>query len=131
MRRYIAAMAALLAIALGGCLGGDDDSNRESAYRPPIGAATGFEVKESLLPRAASVAPAPAAGVARYEPEGEIVADSGFRPAIDGFAFENYGNDEAPHNLGPAEMAGRSSASRSASRARARTASSCRPRRSG
>jgi hypothetical protein len=96
-------VASLLAVALGGCLGGDDDSNRESAYRPPIGSANEFELKESLLPDFASVAPA--AKVERYEPTGEIVADSGFRPPVDGFAFENYTNDRNPHNLGPAEMA--------------------------
>ena len=84
-------------------MGGDDDSNRESVYRPPLGSPGEFDLKESLLPRAASVAPADE--LERYEPKGGIVADSGFRPPVDGFAFENYTNDENPHNLGPEEMA--------------------------
>ncbi len=33
-----------------------------------------------------------------------IVADTGFRPERDGFAFENYGNEINPTNLTPAEM---------------------------
>jgi hypothetical protein len=37
-------------------------------------------------------------------PEGELIADSGFRPERDGFAFENYGNDVEPENMTPAEV---------------------------
>jgi hypothetical protein len=39
-----------------------------------------------------------------YVPTGRILADSGFRPWVDGFAFENYGNDLGPVNLTAAEM---------------------------
>lgn len=35
---------------------------------------------------------------------GTIVADSGFRPAVDGFSFDNYGNDEGMANLDTAEI---------------------------
>lgn len=35
---------------------------------------------------------------------GTIVADSGFRPATDGFSFPNYGNEEGYKNLDSAEV---------------------------
>ena len=42
---------------------------------------------------------------AGYTPTGPLVADNGFRPEIDGFAFENYGKGEPPRvNMGPNEM---------------------------
>ena len=48
---------------------------------------------------------APSAGGAQsYVATGRIVVDSGFRPATDGFAFENYGNDAGPVNLTPANV---------------------------
>ncbi len=34
-----------------------------------------------------------------YQPTGEVVADDGFRPWVDGFGFENYGNDAGPQNM--------------------------------
>src|SRR5205807_2452983 len=43
-----------------------------------------------------------------YTPTGPLVADNGFRPETDGFAFENYGTAPEGHqprvNLGPDEM---------------------------
>lgn len=39
-----------------------------------------------------------------YTPTGALLADSGFRPAANGFGFQNYGNDENPANLTPATM---------------------------
>jgi hypothetical protein len=36
--------------------------------------------------------------------EGEMAADSGFRPEVNGFSFENYGNDSVQFNLTEAEM---------------------------
>lgn len=41
---------------------------------------------------------------AGYVPTGEIVADSGFRPTVHGFSFENYGETEGIRDLGPNEM---------------------------
>jgi hypothetical protein len=35
---------------------------------------------------------------------GEMAADSGFRPEVNGFSFENYGNDSVEFNLTEAEM---------------------------
>ena len=100
-RRLVALLASALALALSGCLGGDDD-NREDAYRAPIGGSAEFELKRSLIDRGNSAGSV--TDVENYVPEGEIVADSGFRPQVDGFGFENYANDAEPQNMGPAEV---------------------------
>jgi hypothetical protein len=39
-----------------------------------------------------------------------VIADNGFRPWIDGFGFENYGNDAGPENMTPANMSTSSAA---------------------
>jgi hypothetical protein len=98
--RLAAALLACLTLALAGCFGGGDGENKKD--RPPIGAGGDFQAKKSLVPKAKSAA---AGGEAEsYVPEGELVADNGFRPETDGFAFENYGNDAGPQNLTPANM---------------------------
>ena len=40
--------------------------------------------------------------VADYRPTGRLIADSGFRPARDGFGFENYGTETGVLDLSPA-----------------------------
>jgi hypothetical protein len=99
LRRCFAAfLACVVALALAGfgpC--GDDDGEK-----PPIGASGDVEVKRSLIPKGESASSE--GDVESYVPEGELVADSGFRPEVDGFLFENYGNDVGPENLGPAEI---------------------------
>jgi hypothetical protein len=40
--------------------------------------------------------------VANYVPTGKLVADTGFRPAKDGFGFENYGDEVGVLGLSPA-----------------------------
>jgi hypothetical protein len=93
----IACMVAIAVVAVVALGGGDDKSGKA-----PIGASEDFSAKSSLVKKSDS---ASAEGAAEdYEPTGEIVADSGFRPALDGFAFENYGNDVQPRNLGPAQV---------------------------
>ena len=61
-----------------------------------------------LLVLALLLVAAPAAsaqlGDPGYVPTGEIVADTGFRPDVNGFSFENYGEMEGVRNLGAAEM---------------------------
>lgn len=99
LRRLVLPLAA--ALTLSGCLGGDDD-NREDAYRAPIGASAEFQVKRSLIDKGNSAGSV--SQIENYVPEGEIVADSGFRPQVDGFGFENYANDAGPENMGPAEV---------------------------
>ena len=94
-----AALVCALAIALGGCFGDGGDDRKD---KPPIGDNAGFKVKGSLLGKGDSAGDV--ADVESYVPRGELVADSGFRPEIDGFAFENYGNDQGPVNMGPAEV---------------------------
>jgi hypothetical protein len=39
-----------------------------------------------------------------YTPSGTIVSDSGFRPATNGYSFENYTNDSNPENLNAESM---------------------------
>ena len=97
-QRLAAALLACLMLALAGCFGGGDEEKK----KPPIGDGKGFKVKPSLLAAGDS---ALAAGEAEsYVPQGELVADSGFRPETDGFAFENYTNVEGVQNLTPAEV---------------------------
>jgi hypothetical protein len=45
-----------------------------------------------------------AGSVKSYKPTGKIVADDGFRPWVDGFDFENYGNDVGPENMTAVEV---------------------------
>jgi hypothetical protein len=90
----------VLSLAVVAC-GGDDKGDKGKAGAP-IGKPGAFKAKSSLIKKGDS---ASAGGEAEnYVPEGELVADSGFRPEVDGFAFENYGNDVEPTNLGPAEI---------------------------
>lgn len=100
MRRWITVLLAVVALSIAGCdVGGDDG---EDGDKPPIGAAKNFRVKQGLVPKSDSAASG--GEVENYVPKGELVADSGFRPETDGFAFENYGNEMKPQNLGPAEV---------------------------
>jgi hypothetical protein len=98
-------LLSVLALALAGCGGGGGDGDKTAKGKdgkPAIGAAEGFQAKKSLVGKGASAGDPDA--VEDYVPEGELLADSGFRPARDGFAFENYGNDVEPQNLTPAQV---------------------------
>lgn len=101
-RPAIAAVAATLLLA--GCGGGDDAPEKVAGRpgKPAIGRADGFTTKKSLVKQGDSAGSE--GGEESYVPEGEIVADSGFRPETDGFSFENYGNDVEPDNLEPANV---------------------------
>ncbi|MCW2997025.1 MAG: hypothetical protein JWN65_574 [Solirubrobacterales bacterium] len=90
---FVACCLALLA----GCGG---DKAGDSAEKAPITAPKAIEEKASLLGDGA----ASAGNDESYEPTGAIVADSGFRPDVDGFSFENYGNDVEPQNMTPFEV---------------------------
>src|SRR3954451_10384642 len=61
-----------------------------------------FRVRPGLLDP--SVSSAGQLVTAQYHPTGKIVSDSGFRPQADGFAFENYGNEQDPTNLTKTSM---------------------------
>lgn len=98
-RLLLAFLVCLASIAGAGCFGGDDGKDEK---KPPIGAAGDFKAKKGLVPKGDSAA---AEGAPEsYVPQGELVADSGFRPEVDGFAFENYGNVEGVQNLTAANM---------------------------
>ena len=108
LRRLGAPLACALALALAACgSGGDDasDAGKRGYEDRPIGKGQ-VEIKASLLGDSKSAAAgADGRGYTKgYVPEGEIVADNGFRPEVDGFAFENYGNDVGPENLTAAEV---------------------------
>lgn len=103
-------LTAGVAMTLAACGGGGDKPaasaprgyGAERGYLAPLSGGKAFAVQRGLVPPQFS-----AAGqrvTAGYEPQGEIVADSGFRPQVDGFAFENYGNDLGPTNLTAASM---------------------------
>lgn len=85
------ALAAVVLFATG-CGGGGGQKQKIVAPKTT-------ERKQSVLGGSAS-----AGTPAGYTATGEIVADNGFRPWIDGFGFENYGNDAGPQNMTPAEM---------------------------
>jgi hypothetical protein len=57
----------------------------------------------AALTLALTAATAPATASADYTPTGPIVADSGFRPAVHGYAFPNYAND-GEKNLSARQM---------------------------
>lgn len=103
-RRLALPVLCVVALALAGCGGGgDDDTPRTVAGKdgkPPIGASEGFAKKSSLVKGDSSAGD----GGEDYVPEGELIADSGFRPTADGFSFENYGNDVGPENLTAEEV---------------------------
>jgi hypothetical protein len=87
----ISALCTVLALVLAGC-GGSSSKPKTTKIDTPAKVAR----RASLLGGATSAGQA-----ASYVPQGKIVADSGFRPALNGFAFENYGNDAGPINLTP------------------------------
>jgi hypothetical protein len=72
---------------------------KQEAAAADIGGQQAVAKQESLLGDSAS-----AGTDTSYEPTGDIVADSGFRPDHDGFGFENYGNDVQPENMTPYEV---------------------------
>ncbi|WP_026910124.1 hypothetical protein [Patulibacter minatonensis] len=104
-RGRLALATTATALVLAGCGGGSDGLPKPVAGgkgKPQIGATDGFTAKKSLVKSGTSAADGGDEGA--YEPTGEIVADSGFRPETDGFSFENYGNDVQPDNLEPANV---------------------------
>jgi hypothetical protein len=100
-----AALAAAL-IAMSGCGGGSGSPS--SVATAPTRAASGtpaITTPARVTAQPGLLGGAPSAGTAvGYTPTGAIVGDSGFRPAVDGFGFENYGNDAGPVNLRPANV---------------------------
>lgn len=86
-------MAVLVVLALvGGACSGGDEAEDAAAIAP--------HVAEKL----ASAGPLGGIGGESYVPTGELIADSGFRPDVDGFGFPNYGNEVDPQNLTPANV---------------------------
>ncbi|WP_354698918.1 hypothetical protein DSM112329_04617 [Paraconexibacter sp. AEG42_29] len=104
------ALIATLALLVAGC-GGKSSSTTASATAGAASTAIGAPIDSvvrapgKVTLRAGLLGDAASAGSGRsYLPTGAIVGDSGFRPDVDGFAFENYGNDAGPVNLRPANV---------------------------
>jgi hypothetical protein len=93
MRRVLLPAALALTVVAAGCGG--------AAHT--IGAAPATHRQSGLL-GGGNAANSSAGSVVGYRPTGNIVADDGFRPWVDGFGFENYGNDVGPQNMTAAQV---------------------------
>jgi hypothetical protein len=82
--------AVALVLVASACSGGDDDDDG------------GGDATETTIKGSADFEPGD--GGESYVPTGELIADSGFRPDVNGFSFPNYGNDVGPQNLTPANV---------------------------
>jgi hypothetical protein len=91
-------LVVMLAVLAAAC-GGDDDAKKASDTQPASDVAPAVE---EHIKGASDLAQGD--GGESYVPTGELVADSGFRPDVDGFSFPNYGNEESPQNLTPANV---------------------------
>ena len=108
------AAAAILgcAVLLAGCGGGDSNksnradsySNRADAYGPAGGTSAVKSRVDGAPPLGQTGEKALPESGPTYKPTGKVVADSGFRPEVNGFAFANYGNDVEPENLRPQDV---------------------------
>ena len=85
MRRVLVAVCATLAVAaLVTACGGSSDRFAQPSNVHQVGGIVGAQS---------------AGKVQSYTPTGKIIADDGFRPWVNGFGFENYGNDAGPQNM--------------------------------
>src|SRR5207248_225671 len=84
LERRVVVCAAVFLLVAGACSGGDNQPAASSASR----AATASSAAPRTDPGQLSAGDPSQAG---YTPTGPLVADNGFRPETDGFAFENYG----------------------------------------
>jgi hypothetical protein len=99
MKRLAAAViATTLLAACGGSGPGSPHGTSSAGHRGivPIGAPCRGPRAPGLMGGATSAGIAPS-----YRPTGRILANSGFRPQVNGFSFENSGNDAGPVNLTP------------------------------
>ncbi|MCW2990910.1 MAG: hypothetical protein JWM73_1504 [Solirubrobacterales bacterium] len=102
-----AALAALfLTLFVTACGGGGDKGSADRGYTTArgYGDAKAALVASSDFAAQTGLGGEPSALTASYKPTGKIVADNGFRPYSDGFAFPNYSNDAQPKNLGTKEL---------------------------
>jgi hypothetical protein len=85
LRRTLLGLGAAFAVAaLVAACGGSSDKFAQPSNVHKVGGIVGAQT---------------AGSVQTYTPTGKIVADDGFRPWVNGFGFENYGNDAGPQNM--------------------------------
>jgi hypothetical protein len=90
MRRIVLGLGAAIAVAaLVAACGGSSDRFAQPSNVKRLGGIVGAQS---------------AGTVQSYTPTGKIVADDGFRPWVNGFGFENYGNDAGPQNMTAAQV---------------------------
>ena len=69
------------------------------------GGSSGSHIAAPKVTKKAGLVGGTSAGTVKsYNPTGTIVADDGFRPWVNGFGFENYGNDAGPENMTAAQV---------------------------
>lgn len=95
VRAAFKALCCVAVLAFAAC-GGDDDAGGDSEVSG--------EVAPEVAERVRSAGPIDGDGGDSYVPNGELIADSGFRPDVNGFDFPNYGNEINPQNLTPANV---------------------------
>lgn len=78
----------------------DYDSAADAWYTAVESFTPNPETEMAAVPEADTESEAPAAPTT----DGEMAADSGFRPEVNGFSFENYVNDSVEFNLTAVEM---------------------------
>lgn len=98
MGRRGALSVSIICVAIAAC-GGSNRSNEYNAYH-----GAGTKHGATALLGGGEPQNASAGTVSNYQPTGQIVADNGFKPATDGFSFQNYGNDVGPQNLTPSQV---------------------------
>jgi hypothetical protein len=96
MRLLGALMVLAAGLAIAAC--GSSRSNAYHAYNGTSGA------QKTALLGGGSPQDSSAGEIEGYQPTGQLIADDGFRPAADGFSFQNYGNDAQPQNVTPGQV---------------------------
>ena len=104
-RRLVASVLTTFVLASGCSGGGGSSAQSSSPSASSSSSSSGPKAKKGADP---SEEQAPDDASLAYVPTGPLVADNGFRPETDGFAFENYGkidaNGQEPQNMGVDEM---------------------------
>ena len=103
--RAVLAVASAVCILLAGCSSDEPVAAANDPSAAETSAAqTSGTIEQVLGAKAKSAGPFGKGAATSYVPTGKIVADSGFRPTSDGFAFANYGNDVEVTDMQPGNV---------------------------